>query len=185
MLIMPHVDKHLAGFLFTSCVGVAGRMLDLELKGAVKMLDPMFETTWRKIPFILEMTAEFQNKYMQRSQSSMKNAQAAAEAAAFNMFLAELSSDQAVHRSRVAKAASDQAKRRSQLLQTLEDYHNTAWNCVQEAMDLVSPTWFIRTKDCSTALPAKLQPWIHQAPLTLHVFMAMFFIVSCAQSLPH
>ena len=90
----------------------ARRMVDMELKSAAKVCGPDFQTTWRKLPFILEMSALLESEMLERSQSHAQNARLQAEAACFASFQAELLSDQAVHRSQVAKVLTDVARRK-------------------------------------------------------------------------
>ena len=143
----------------------------MELKSAAKVCDPDFQNTWRKLPFILEMSAVLESEMLERSQSHAQNARLQAEAACFASFQAELLllSDQAVHRShrsQVAKVLTDVARRKVQLLETLEAYHHLAWDKVAEYADRYATTWHIKTRDLTASLPGKLQPWPQQAPLT-------------------
>ena len=141
-------------------------LLDMELKSVAKVCDPDFQNTWRKLNFILEMSAVLESEMLERSQSHAQNARLQAEAACFASFQAELLSDQAVHRSQVAKVLTDVARRKVQLLETLEAYHHLAWDKVAEYADRYATTWHIKTRDLAASLPGKLQPWLQQAQLT-------------------
>jgi hypothetical protein len=138
----------------------------LELKSAARLYDPDFENSWKRLPFILEMSATLEAELMSRSQSSVQNAKRQAEAACFAQFEAELLSDHAIHRSQVAKVLTESARRKVQLLNSLEAFHELAWNKVSEFNDENCPTWFIKTRDMAVSLAPKLTPWLQQASAT-------------------
>ena len=140
-------------------------MLDSELRAAVRSADTDFASSaWKRLPFIMEQESDLQREYLAKSQSSMRNLKDQAEVAAFNMFICELQSDQAIFRSQKARADSECERRRGQLLATLDDFHRKAWDCVSSYMDTCVPVWQLRTKEMNSVLPGKLQPWLQEAP---------------------
>ena len=104
----------------------------MELKAACRMHDQNIEETWRRLGFVLEMSAQAQSDYMAKSQSSMRNAKLAAETAAWNVFTAELGNDQVYHQTQVALVSAEVSKNKAALVNTLESYHRTSWQQVQD-----------------------------------------------------
>ena len=144
-------------------------MLDTELKAAVRGADPEIATSWKRLPFIMEQESELQREYLEKSQSSMKNLKEQAEVAAFNMFTCELQADQAIFRSQKARADSEGERRRGQLLSTL-DFHRASWDRVSEYMDAITPVWQLKTREMTSMLPGKLQPWLQEALILVFLY---------------
>lgn len=143
----------------------------------LRAADADIATSWRRLPFIMDQETEVQRGLLNRSQSSVRNAKAASETAAYNQLVAELGADQAVYRSQRARAESEGERRRGQLLATLDSYHGRAWDKVAEYMDSVTPVWHLKTKEMHTVLPGKLQPWLHEV-----VLIECVLIVTCRKS---
>jgi hypothetical protein len=142
-------------------------MLDSELKAAVRGADADIMSSWKRLPFIMEQESELQKTYLAKSQSSMRNLKEQAEVAAFNMIMCELQSDQAIFKSQRALADSEGERRRGMLLETLDEFHRRAWDKIAEIMDIMTPVWHLKTKEMSSMLPGKLQPWLQEATLLL------------------
>jgi hypothetical protein len=127
------------------------------------MQDKDFETTWMRLPFVMEMTASVKDEYSQHSQGAMANAKKMADEATWKCFTNELRSDQTVHRARVLAATLENAKRRTSLINALENQRQHSWAIVADLCDIVSPTWYVKPKDLDTCVPGKVMPWLDQA----------------------
>ena len=139
------------------------RTLDLELKACCRTQDRDIEESWKRLGFVIEVSAVAQQEFVAKSQSSMRNAKLAMETAAWQVFINELKTDQVHHRTQMSLAAVEQSKKKATLVNTLESYHTTSWQVVSAWCDVVNPTWAILTRELNSQLPAKLVPFLEQA----------------------
>jgi len=88
----------------------------------------------------------------------------ASRLAAWNVFKAELQSDQAFHRQTLAQLQGEQQRRRMPLVHALEEYHEVAWGLVEDHLQSCCPIFtFKHTGAIPAGLPALLGSWEERA----------------------
>lgn len=127
------------------------------------MKDPSIDTEWQHMSFILQLSARANAEFLAKAQSASRNAKLMAETSSWNVFKAELETDQVFHKTQISLQTSEVAKRKTVLVETLSSFHDTAWRMVQELCEHSFPTWAILTRDLGERLPAKLAPFLDQA----------------------
>ena len=138
------------------------RTLDQELKAACHIKDPAIDVEWQNLSFILQLSARANSEFLAKAQSALRNAKLMAETSSWNVFKAELETDQVYHKTQMALQSSEVAKRKTALVETLSSFHYTAWRMVQGLCESSFPTWAILTRELGEQLPAKLASFLDQ-----------------------